>query len=278
MKVTLVIATINRYEEVDNLLKSIESLDYPKNNIEIIIVDQNLKKDLTEIIKKYFSLDIKHIKSREKGLSKNRNLGIEKSTGEIICFPDDDCKFLKNTLKNVVEKFKKNPNIYAFLGKIIDEKGEDCIRKWPVKSETINLKNFYLKNTSITLFKRNDIKNYFDENFGVGSKYGACEDADFLYRILKRGLLVQYNPNIILFHPNFKNRISKEKSYNYGIGFGAFCKKNKDLNIIILFFKSTIWFLIRSIIYFIKIDFSSAKVMIYGLKGRIYGYIFYKNL
>lgn len=278
MKISMIIATINRIDEIDQLLESISKLNYNLSKIEVIIVDQNKNNCLKKIIDKYVQLNLKHITSDVKGLSLNRNKGIKLATGDIICFPDDDCQFLENTIKNVVENFEKNPEISVFLGKIIDENGRDCIRKWPNKIEKIKLKNFYLRNTSITLFKKNsNINKYYDENFGVGSIYGACEDADLLYRILKKGALVEYNPNIILYHPSPKGVITKEKSYCYGIGFGAFCKKNRDFNINILFVKSLCWFIIRWLVHIVTLDFNTAKIMFYGMKGRVKGYAIYKN-
>lgn len=277
MNISLVVATVNRFQEVDDLLKSILDSSYDKKKIEVIIVDQNKKKDLTEVIFKYNTLNIKHIKSERKGLSKNRNIGIRISTGEIICFPDDDCKFLNDTIFNVIEEFKKNIKLEVLMGRIIDENGKDCIRKWQKKECKINKKNFYLKNSSITIFKRNLEKQYYDENFGVGSKYGSCEDADFLFRVLEKNVLIVYKPNIVMYHPSFKGKISLEKAEKYGEGFGAFCKKNLSLYIGVLYLMSQSLFLLRMIKYYF-FNKEEYKIVKSGFKGRVVGFFKYKKL
>ncbi|WP_330111442.1 glycosyltransferase family 2 protein [Cetobacterium somerae] len=274
MKISLIIATINRVQEVKELLDSVMNSNYEKNKIEIIVVDQNIEKDLTEIIAKYTFLNIKHIKSSEKGLSKNRNIGIEVSTGEIICFPDDDCKFLNDTIFNVIEEFKKNMKLEILMGRIIDENGKDCIRKWPKKECKITKRNFYLRNSSITMFKRNTKKEYYDEEFGVGSKYGSCEDADFLFRMLKKKSLIEYNPDIVMFHPSFKGKITAEKAKKYGEGFGSFCRKNICLDIIILYLMSQFLFLLRVINYYFK-NKEEYEIAKSGFIGRIKGFFYF---
>ena len=35
----------------------------------------------------------------------------------------------------------------------------------------------------------------FDENLGVGARFGSCEDADLIYKILEKGI---YTPKIEL--------------------------------------------------------------------------------
>lgn len=276
----MIVATIGRKKEVDLLLKSISKISYSLADIEVIIVDQNKNNILEDIILKYkYFYSIKHIKSEEKGLAKNRNIGIKFSTGEVICFPDDDCQFFPDTLKNVIFEFEKNKKLDVIMGKIIDENGNDCIRKWSSKRQKITKSNFYLKNSSITLFKRKKDNEFFeyDESFGVGSKYGSCEDADFLYRLLRLKYQIEYNPSIVLFHPSFKGKIKKEKAYEYGVGFGAFCQKNLDRFIFKLYIMSNLWFVLRIILNILKLNLIEAKILYFGFLGRLYGFKIYRK-
>ena len=61
-------------------------------DFEFILVDQNPHFILREMVAEYASrLTIQYIRSEAKGLSLNRNIGLDYSRGEIVAFPDDDC-------------------------------------------------------------------------------------------------------------------------------------------------------------------------------------------
>ena len=78
MLVSLIMPTLNRFDDIYIFMESL--LEQTYKNFELIIVDQNDNDKVKEIADKYVDrLDIKYIKSSKKGLSYNRNLGIDLS-------------------------------------------------------------------------------------------------------------------------------------------------------------------------------------------------------
>ena len=76
MKFSLVMATLGRSEEIKIFLDSLSAQDY--KNFELIIVDQNERDILRDIVDEYKQkFYINHIRIREKGLSLARNIGIK---------------------------------------------------------------------------------------------------------------------------------------------------------------------------------------------------------
>lgn len=278
IRFSLIVATINRKKELDEFLESIKKSDYPLSKIEVIIVDQNDQIDLSFIIKKFEKFfKIYHIKSEKKGLSYNRNIGLKIASGQIVCFPDDDCKYLKDTLKNVDIKFLKDKSLNLVMGRIVDEFGNDCLKKWSKNIEKVTQKKFYFKVSSITIFKRNDEKKMFDQDFGVGNYFGSCEDAEYIYSIIKENKKVKYYPDVVLYHPSSQGSFDYKKSYSYALGHGAFCKKHLDYNLVKLFILglgNTILKLFKNIIFYNK---ENCKVCFFSIRGRIEGIIKYKK-
>ncbi|MGL4990775.1 MAG: glycosyltransferase family A protein [Sarcina sp.] len=276
-KISLIMATYGREVEVENFLKSLLKSDYDLKKIQIIIVDQNEKIDLSKIILKYNSeVYIKHIKSKQRGLSINRNIGIKCSHGDIIAFPDDDCEYLVDTLKTVNELFIKNKDLSCVMGKIVERDGSDSLRKWPEKSLEINKSNFYTKCSSITMFYKMDksiVK--FNEYLGVGQKMGSCEDTDILYKNLKNGANIKYTPKLMIYHPHYdsKTNMTLDKIKSYSLGFGAFAKANKDFHIFLLMSKILPFHLIKSFIYLLKLDLENSKKSYIAFSWRIKGFI-----
>lgn len=85
MLISLIMPTLNRYDDIYLLMDSLENQTY--KNFELIVVDQNDNSKVKEIVDKYIDkLDIKYIKSSKKGLSYNRNVGIDNAVGQIIGF------------------------------------------------------------------------------------------------------------------------------------------------------------------------------------------------
>lgn len=282
MKFSLVMATIGRFEEVRSFLNSIDKIDYNKDLIEIIIVDQNKELDLKDIVKDFHHLNINHIKSAIKGLSQNRNIGIAEATGEIIAFPDDDCEYLENTISSVIEEFKKNEDATIVMGRIVERDGRDSLRVWPKEYINITKGNFYTRCSSITMFiKKSDVEFKFNENLGSGNYFGACEDADMLYRHLKAGKKIKYTPKLCLYHPHehysSSKTISKDKVKSYARGFGAFCRINLDPHILLLFIKAEVFHALNifmGIITFNKIRIDKGLI---AFSSRLEGFLKYKN-
>lgn len=279
MKFTLIIATINRTSELRRLLDSLSTQEYKK--FEIIIVDQNPIGFLDNIVNPYRSkLSVKMVRS-ERGLSRARNLGLKHATGDIICFPDDDCWYDEKTLASVADYFIHN-NVGFVTGKLLDENNKNCLKSWPKRKEKINKKNVWKCAISVTMFiNRHSLSDviFFDETLGIGANtlWGSGEETDYALRLL-RDIDGCYNPDIIVFHPQNKINLSSneihlsaqiEKEYLYGCGMGRVVKLNNystlfKFNIVCRPFLGFFAFLllrnkIKSIMYY------------YNCIGRIHG-------
>ena len=278
-KFSLVIATLNRYEEVKGFLNSIKNIKYPLDKIEVIVVDQNDKLDLSKIINEFQDLNVLHIKSSIKGLSQNRNLGLKCCSGEIVAFPDDDCEYLEDTLSVVNDFFTCNKDSKVIMGRIVERDGSDSLRKWPKETININKNNFYTKCSSITMFiKKNPKELVFNENLGTGNYFGACEDADMIYRLLKEGAPIVYNPELRLYHPHYSSshNMSEEKVYSYGLGFGAFCRSGFDVHKLILLIKAQGYHCVNTLIGIITLDKERIKKGYNAFVSRVKGFVKYK--
>ena len=263
MKFSLVVATLGRKSELLDMLQSVRDLNYSKNDIEVIIVDQNPPDFLGNISIEFNDLNIIHINSDRKGLSLNRNIGINVASGQVICFPDDDCKFYSDTLTQV--EFFISSGYDLCMGRIYDRnKNKPILKKWPNRAFHINRFNFYFFNSSITVFVRKDKLVAFDEKMGVGAQYGSCEDADFIYRILLNDIKSIYTPKVELWHPDILlSEIPLTKVYNYAAGFGYLVKKNGGVALYSLFFLLMLKKIIQLLTF--KCNFSYFRIYFLGL-------------
>lgn len=229
-KFSLIVATYGRYAELAEFLQSVGQQTLELSDIEVIVVDQNTQLDLCSILEQYRDiLVIKHIKSTTKGLSYNRNLGIAQAKGQIMAFPDDDCRYYPDTLEAVSHAFEQNPKTKLILGRIFDRAtGKSVIRSWPKEAKAISKFNFLTYYSSITIFAKQPVD--FDERLGAGTYFGSYEDADFVYRFLAKFGNALYEPNIEVWHSEQNLHVFPEqKVIQYGLGFGALARKHWSL-------------------------------------------------
>ncbi len=276
---SLIVATIGRYNELQDLLKSIRDQTFDVSKIEVLILDQNEDIDLIPLVNKYsrdFKID--HFRSKVKGLSVNRNEGLKYATGKIIAFPDDDCKYYKNTLSVVNEIFQNNSNYDVVLGRMIDkEKRTNIIRNWKEKPFDITKYNFYYNLSSGTIFVRaNDI--LFEEQLGLGKRNGSCEDADYVINLMKRGKSVRYDPRIEIWHPEMDiHTTDRNKIIGYGLGFGFMCRKHLAPFIIRLFILVIGFHFLRLLFAFVKMDKKEISGRYWAISSRLRGFFEYRH-
>ena len=272
MLISLIIPTYGRTSELAELLESLKCQAY--KNFEVLIVDQNDSINIDNIIRNYHaSLNIKHIKSSRKGIAVNKNIGIKHSSGTLITFPDDDCKYYPETLQSAFNYSQKNKTVDLFYGRVYDtEQKINIMRNWAYSDIKLGKFNFHNNYSAITCFSRNK-KLVFDENFGVGSKYGCGEEFDYIMQALNLGMNVRYTPEISMWHPKLDiNVMNDEKVFYYAKGYGAVFRKNLNFVYGFLFFSSLCYQLAQMTISLFKTDLNTFRKRRIAFKGRIVGF------
>lgn len=109
--VSVVIPTHNRRDKLARLIKSIMNSNYPRDGLEIIVVDDASTDNTSEYIKKIFP-EVKVIRNEEdKLLAESRNIGIRASKGKYILIIDDDNIVDRDAIKELVNYMEKHPEV-----------------------------------------------------------------------------------------------------------------------------------------------------------------------
>src|SRR6187549_1214219 len=101
--VSIIIPAKNEERLLRGCIRSLHQLDYPKDKIEIIIVD-GLSTDNTARVA--IEMGAKVISNVKQTVSPGRNIGFENAKGDLIAFTDADCIVDKNWLASSVKYFE----------------------------------------------------------------------------------------------------------------------------------------------------------------------------
>jgi len=194
MKISVVMATYNRFTELEQALHNISIQSY--KNYEIVVVDDNSSFDLNIILKKYKDIDILCIRNQSnQGASKSREIGYENTTGDIIIFSDDDDYYIdENLFFKIVSCYKNKDCIATCMNtfrhyEIEDKYVKDCLNmsdKISTQDYLNGFGNVYLKpNSSFSLSVR---KTAFD-SINLTDEYVFNDTSLFLRSLISDGFV-----------------------------------------------------------------------------------------
>lgn len=250
MKISVIIATCNRFEDLRRALQSFEEMFVPPGlSWELIIVDNNSNDNTKDVFNEFHRkniLPLMYIFVGRQGKSFALNVGIKDAKGEILAFTDDDAIVDAYWLTSILKEFTCDTSIAGLGGRVELFNKKDASVTIRTNKERILLSSpGQLLNPPIIGCNMAFKKNVFDEvreidpGLGPGCKIESCEDADFVYRVYKKGFKMIYSPDVLVYH-NHGRRTEKEvQSLNqkYVIGRGSlYCKYilRGDINILLM--------------------------------------------
>jgi len=216
--VSIIIPTYNRKRELIRLVRSIKQSDYPKENMEIIVVDDASTDGTNEAIKRTFH-DVRVVRNAKRKMTSGaRNSGIKFSKGEYLFFIDHDNVIDRKAISELVDFMESNKNVglvgplmyyYSTPREIWCAGGKLrqplCIPTHIFqykKSETLPIAEIYAIECEYVpnafMVRRQIIKEigFFDEkNFPI-----LWEDIDFSLRIKQKGYRLVIVPKAKAWH------------------------------------------------------------------------------
>jgi len=229
---SLIVATIDRTEELAVLLQSLSMQEL--RDFELIVVDQNPDDRLAALLQSWSGeegIKLQHLRCGP-GVSRARNLGIAQSSGEILTFPDDDCWYHPDTLKNVDGWFSQHPKYDVLSIGCRDEQGRISSNSWWQKECDIRWSNAFRTTAALCFFVKrpaDGIPLVFDEQIGpgAGTQAGCGEDTDFVMTLLGHGLRGRFSSTWHIGHPCRDGGFKDEaRARRYGGGFGHVLAKH----------------------------------------------------
>ncbi len=250
MKFSVIVCTYNRASYLLNTLESVVALDYPKDDFELIVVDNNSSDDTAGVCSTFREnrpeLIFRYCLEKQPGVSHARNRGVSEAKAEFIAFLDDDETVNTDYLEQlniffsqykpavlcagpVVPVYEVEPPhwLSPFISRAITgafEKGSQI---------KILVKDKDCPGTGHATFRRN----LFAEIGGFNTKLGrkgssllGAEDKDFFLRLKQADILCYYLPSAVVYHHIPAYKLTEEFLDNMTFAIGK-SERIRTLNI-----------------------------------------------
>lgn len=237
-RIDLLIATLGRKKELDRLFSSLEEQSYP--NFQIFLADQNPSGYLDDILERRSGLPVTRVMLPSRGVSIARNALLERATGDVVVFPDDDCWYAPDVLQRALEAFRAHPSCGALLG--VWTASPEARAPMTAEGRVYRTGLFHLAGTCVQFYRREAVTGLlFDPLLGPGTglPYGCGEDTDYMLYAHARTEIRRCR-GIQVFHPSpEKNPPSLQKVAEYAAGRMYLLKKHKF----------SMWFMLANVLY-----------------------------
>jgi mycofactocin glycosyltransferase len=195
--VSIIIPTRNVSRDLFECLDSITKLDYPREKLEVLIVQDGMTPGTAL---NFDRLNLNHIiLEKSQGPATARNAGAAKASGEIFAFIDADCIADINWLKEILPFFQTD-GVGAIGGFVEGFYKKSWLDRYEEVSSSLNLGSrlLYERNTESTLYVPtcNTLvsRKAFIAAGGFKDGLRVGEDVDFCWRMRELGFALLYVP------------------------------------------------------------------------------------
>ena len=202
---TVVIPTRGRPEMLAECVESIARSDYPRDLLEVVIVDDGDADDprsAAAVSAVRDRLDVSLRQTSGRGPAAARNFGASEARGTILLFTDDDCRVDSRWLRSLSEPIRNAPTTAAG-GRILNRLGDN---RWSTASQrVIDLVYAYYNADpgQAKFLASNNLAVHadaFSELGGFDERFRTAEDRDFCRRWLAAGHELIYVPSAVVEH------------------------------------------------------------------------------
>lgn len=212
--ISVVIPTFNRAASLKKMLDAWERQDPDDLPFEVVVVDDGSQDDTQDVIENFRPLRFSLVRlvQENEGPAIARNHGLAASMGEWILFTGDDIEPAPDLLKSHLDAHNHlNDDRWAVLGNVswpreieltstmrhVDGVGAQQFSYYYMEDgDEFDFRHFYTSNVSASRRLLNEEYAGFSGDFAAA----AFEDAEFSYRLARRGMRIVYRASARAWH------------------------------------------------------------------------------
>ncbi len=194
--ISVIIATHNSESTIEKCLTSLMSQSYPRENYEIIVVDDGSKDKSVELSKKFGADKIKI--TEPCSLGQARNIGVSEASGRFLAFFDSDCIAKKLWIETIAKELENND---AISGPVLNGNFDSYVA-WADYLLEFSAFNEYKKRSTMDFMpgcNQACTREAFEKSGGFLDKR-LSDDVYFGHLLRKAGMKIVFVPEFEMLH------------------------------------------------------------------------------
>lgn len=208
LKLTVVLPTYNRLEQLKIVLAGLENQDYPRDEYEVVVVSDGSSDGTDEYVSKLETqLRLSLVSQENGGVAVARNTGFAHAQGKLVLFIDDDVVPSSHLIREHMQIHDNSEDVIAVIGPMLTPVDFD-MKPWVAWEQAMLYKQyhamqigefqptarqFYTGNTSLPL-------ECLIKSGGFDTSFRRAEDVELAYRLDDQGVKFIFAPNAIGYH------------------------------------------------------------------------------
>ncbi len=199
MECSIIIPAHNVKKTIEPCLNSLLNQSIPRDNYEIIVIDDGSQDNSAEIIKNY---PVKLISQTNQGPAAARNIGAKEAKAPVLIFTDGDCEVEQDFIKEMLKPLQSS-EVAGVQGRYQTKQNKITAKFCQLEIE--ERYQIYQKNSSISMigtyaaaYRKNVFMQMgmFDTSFPIASG----EDSALSLKMAKNGCKLIFQNNAICYH------------------------------------------------------------------------------
>ena len=227
-RASIIVPVYNAATTLEECIASLLALDYPRDLLELIFVD-NASTDATPDVLRRYDGTLRILFEARRGPAAARNKGLQHARGEVIAFTDSDCVVDKAWLNKIVAPLE-HKTIGIAGGKILAKPPASEIERFGERIHDHSKAIEEYKPPYVITMNWSSRLSVLREAGLFDEFLLRAEDVDLSYRIFQRGYKIVYQPEAVIYHANEKTYSGLfQEGYLHGVASVQALKKHAAL-------------------------------------------------
>lgn len=219
-RVSVIVPVYNGAETIGACLEALVAQDYPKDQLEILVVDNKSTDETARVVARYPVRCVREDQAQSSYAARNRGVG--EASGELLAFTDADCVPARDWLRRGVAAFA-DARIGGVAGEIQPLPPQTIAQRYAVEKRALSQEGALRQNsyrpavyTANAFYRKRALEQagLFDPSVKSGG------DADLAWRVQERlGLTLAYCPEAVVYHEHrrrVRDLLKQRRNYGYG--------------------------------------------------------------